>query len=817
LRRKVALLQNCSYGRPQWKGRSEHPQDDRLVFVNQREKGETHLQDRRRYPNGSSIGPYRLLQKPGHEGETLITQLGDGATSLVFLVEQKLAGEKTIHRALKIFAPENELKDKREARGDSYGKGQFLSEIEAISSITHQNVVSVIDAGYDHEQRPYFVMELVAGDDLRTLLKVPPNNKWHERAKEYPYLVIRIAQQICWALVYLHSNNRYHFDIAPKNIFIRQFASTKIPRPHVIVGDLGVSRHVPPLEQAAESNETVSVYGTREYTPEVLEPYRSKKPIPIAELAKYAAYWDLFALGKVILEIVQAWGLVEEPRLKALQIVADRLTKHPTTAENAAEALERLLPAHVTTAGVEELSSDALGGRKYITIPLYSVPVSKRVRDVLDHPLLMRLQSVPQLLLYRSTTPGGVHTSFEHVLGSYAVLLRCLGKLLSGDRFRAAFWQKELEEAQVVILLSRLASFPLDRILYDVSPLAEGEKEVQLLDLLNTEKHGASKLKTVIADGFRQCDLNSVLAITCHPIDALSPEQKIIASLFRSSIDTRVMDYLSRDSHHTGIPSGTGLDIGTIIDNLFWSEENDQIGVTRDAIFPVEHLLSARYWMFARLYWSQYNRSTAAMLRHVLHTVVRESIVSRKFLASVLSDQDEPGALKALQDLWKHTGAYTGEDSGIVDLLQRARPQPFPTLLDLFSKNWIGDDYEASRAAIRAAEELDSAGLEALGAEFVQNCSHTHSLSSSDILFDIPREHPRKLGEDLFVQIEEGKERRLHEISDFAASLPDAFLDTVVRLRCFIHPRLSSNEKMISDLRAEAKEFLTRKFVQPSS
>src|SRR5690242_4243041 len=120
----------------------------------------------RGYPVGSNIGPYRLLQKPGHEGNPIIAPLGRGATSSVFMVEQTLASGITIRRALKILSPDEELKDKREAAGDSYGKGAFLTEIEAIASITHQNIVSIVDAGFDDEKRPYFVMQLIDGDDL---------------------------------------------------------------------------------------------------------------------------------------------------------------------------------------------------------------------------------------------------------------------------------------------------------------------------------------------------------------------------------------------------------------------------------------------------------------------------------------------------------------------------------------------------------------------------------------------------------------------------------------------------------------------------
>lgn len=294
---------------------------------------------------------------------------------------------------------------------------------------------------------------------------------------------------------------------------------------------------------------------------------------------------------------------------------------------------------------------------------------------------------------------------------------------------------------------------------------------------------------------------------------SLTPEQKLTASLYRSSLDVRVMDYLPRDSHHTGIPAGAGLDIANIIDNIMWSEKSDQVGIRREATFSVEHLLCARYWMFARLYWSRYNRSATTMLRHVVHGILNKN-VTRDNLYRRISLVDEAGALDILKGEWEYTGSYADEGSGIVDLLQRARPKTFPVLQDFFSKNWA-DDPEISRAAVKAAESLDSAGQEALGREYYDRSSLRHATSASDILFDVPREHPRKLGEDLFVEIGPARERKLDAVSDLVAGLPGVFFDTVVRVRVFVHPRHHEDTELRSRLASEVAEFLKEKFLVP--
>jgi len=267
------------------------------------------------------IGRYRLLQNPRFEGEREIEPLGRGGTSAVFLVEQELVGDKSIKRALKLFSPTDEVKEKRAAIGETYGKRHFLDEIAVISGITHQNIVSIVDAGM-HEDRPFFVMDYVDGPTLEAMLQSGEEAKiWAERASADPYLITRLAQQICWPLAYLHAQRRFHFDIAPKNIFMRLSNN----RPHLLLGDLGVSRYVPPINQIDDPEKMIFVAGTKAYTPESLEKFRKGNSAPLGKLAELAPHWDIFALGKVILQLIDTWTPGERRKLEALKLLCARM------------------------------------------------------------------------------------------------------------------------------------------------------------------------------------------------------------------------------------------------------------------------------------------------------------------------------------------------------------------------------------------------------------------------------------------------------------------------------------------------------------
>lgn len=767
---------------------------------------------------GQLIGQYKVLdaKEPNAiDQDRNAEAIGVGASAEVCLVEQTLTAGVTINRALKFYSPNSKVLARRNEAGLSAGKESFLAEIRAISSFNHQNLVKVIDAGV-HDKQPYFVMEFVDGASLESLLNREKTDfeNWKSKAQADPFLVLRMARQLCWPTSHLHSFHFYHFDIAPKNVFVRAVSN----KPHLILGDLGVGQSVPDVtDPDLAKMPDIFIGGTREYTPTVLHPYlnfREKKLVPASFLAKYATYWDVFAIATVLEEMIEKWELKDHPDLIATKILCNRAKNYDEhfDALRFTNELERLLPAQVLTAGVQELSSDAFGKRTYVAIPLYSVPISERVDKIIRHPAFVRLQRVPQFLLGRTVFPGGVHTRYEHALGAYALGQRYLLKLLSNPQFRADFSKKELEEALICILLSKLVSFVFDFAFFELFSTNEPTQDVDArkdrMNLFLSMKsfRGQETLRDVVESAFPDVEMDMVISILAGAPPSTSHQARLIAGIVRSSIDVRVLDYLGRDSHHTGIPPGSGIDIDHIVESLTWDQSTGHIGISRTGVFSVEHLLCARYWMYNRVYWNTINRSLASMVRYTLYAMMAAGDLGTNHFIKEIMNFDEPSALEWLHEEWDATAGDKYKHASLLDLLRLPRPRPYRLLLELSGKTW-------SETKINVARCMSLEQLEEKRVQFLENCSLSSKLSVSSILFDIPQDKTLKLGEDIFVETTKGKREKLTDVSEIAKILPKAFLETAFKFRVFYHPESSLTEPERAILRHEVEEFLNHHMV----
>ncbi len=164
------------------------------------------------------------------------------------------------------------------ARNDD-GLAQFTLEQRLATTLPrHPNVVHATEAG-DVDGRPYVVMELAPGEDLRRLL-VPPVT----RADPAPAKVtlprartLAIIEGTCRAVAHLHANGWVHGDINPSNLIVDD-------SDHVTLIDLGIARAI---------GEAGSVRGTHAYmAPEQVrgEPWTEAT--------------DVFAIGIVLWELV---------------------------------------------------------------------------------------------------------------------------------------------------------------------------------------------------------------------------------------------------------------------------------------------------------------------------------------------------------------------------------------------------------------------------------------------------------------------------------------------------------------------------------
>ncbi len=130
---------------------------------------------------------------------------------------------------------------------------RFEREARAVAKLSHPNVVQVYDFGRDEQNNPYFVMELLSGRSLDSLLKEKgplPNVK-----------VADVLRQAADGLQAAHAVGIVHRDIKPHNLMLDDSGNVKIV-------DFGIARD---LASTDELTSTQATPGTLHYmAPEVL-------------------------------------------------------------------------------------------------------------------------------------------------------------------------------------------------------------------------------------------------------------------------------------------------------------------------------------------------------------------------------------------------------------------------------------------------------------------------------------------------------------------------------------------------------------------
>ncbi len=104
----------------------------------------------------------------------------------------------------------------------------FRQEARAAANLSHPNIVTVHDFGFDQD-RLYIVMELVPGTDLKTLIK--------RRGQFTLDEAISLMVQACNGVGYAHRAGLVHCDIKPHNMLVS-------PDYRLKVTDFGIARAV---------------------------------------------------------------------------------------------------------------------------------------------------------------------------------------------------------------------------------------------------------------------------------------------------------------------------------------------------------------------------------------------------------------------------------------------------------------------------------------------------------------------------------------------------------------------------------------------
>ncbi|GAB5537214.1 MAG: hypothetical protein Rubg2KO_34630 [Rubricoccaceae bacterium] len=167
----------------------------------------------------------------------VIKTLGRGGMGVVYLARDPVIGREV---AVKMIVDQ--------AVADLTVRRRFMAEAQRAGALNHPNIVTIYDVGED-EGRPYIVMEVLKGEDLRELMDGMSTPPLSDR--------IDIAIQIARGLGAAHSHGILHRDIKPENVIVTDRGVAKVL-------DFGIAR----MESEAETVTQAAIGTPRFMSPE---------------------------------------------------------------------------------------------------------------------------------------------------------------------------------------------------------------------------------------------------------------------------------------------------------------------------------------------------------------------------------------------------------------------------------------------------------------------------------------------------------------------------------------------------------------------
>jgi serine/threonine protein kinase len=266
------------------------------------------------------LTPYQINQVlSGHAPELLLgsylllERLGEGGMGQVYKARHQNLG-RTV--ALKVI--------RKERTADLVAVSRFRREIQAVSRLSHPNIVLALDAD-EVAGTVFFVMEYVEGTDLKEQVR---------RQGPLPVaLACEYLRQAALGLDHMASNGLVHRDIKPSNLLVTHVAGAP-PAGQVKILDLGLARFRMG-QSASDGSGTLTVTGTLMGTPDFIAAEQAANPHGADIRA------DLYSLGCTFYFLLT--GSVPFPGGTAVE----KLFRHRGEEPKAIEELRPDVPAKV--------------------------------------------------------------------------------------------------------------------------------------------------------------------------------------------------------------------------------------------------------------------------------------------------------------------------------------------------------------------------------------------------------------------------------------------------------------------------------------
>ena len=410
----------------------------------------------------------------------------------------------------------------------------------------------------------------------------------------------------------------------------------------------------------------------------------------------------------------------------------------------------------------------------YATIkiaPDMAVPITARLRRIIDSKAFQRLRRIRQLSLSDRVFPSATHTRFSHGLGVYQNVLDYVRHLDGTTGFARHFEERDYLAILLAGLLHDLGHYPCAHQLDHVNPFPTHESlTVGLVE--GRLVFEGENLADLIWDTFKI----EPEAITRFfgATRTLPDHLMLLRQIIDSPVDADKCDYLPRDSYYCGVDYGTGFDRERFIRNLIPARDGRRLSVREKGLMSAERFQLARYWMYRSVYWGHTVRALITMLAKACEYF--RAIPDPASFEPLLLTFNDHNFLD-----WLY-GMVTGPGRELVEMVHLRR-EPYKRLLTV-SYHHDPDSYLKLQEA--ANRDRITAWLTGWAARLGGEAEPHH------LIWDSPPIYKTDTWESFLITLSTGEEKPIAKESPVIDALSQAFLHGVRKIRLFGHPRLAA-------------------------
>ncbi|MEM3840423.1 MAG: HD domain-containing protein [Candidatus Bathyarchaeia archaeon] len=237
------------------------------------------------------------------------------------------------------------------------------------------------------------------------------------------------------------------------------------------------------------------------------------------------------------------------------------------------------------------------------------VYITEEEKEIIDSYPVQRLRRLRQLAGAEYVYPGANHTRFEHSIG----VMYLAGKVAENPNISQLIGEEEAEAVRIAGLLHDVGHGPFSHVFEHLltKKLNKTHEDITAWIIKNSE------LKDVLANfGYKAEDIAELA------VGSLSIRGKaFLNQIIRSSIDVDKLDFVVRDTYHTGAEYGF-VDVFRLIHTFDVLDGN--LAVDVGALSTLESFIIARIESFKSIYFHRVGRAAQIMLATALEKADEE-------------------------------------------------------------------------------------------------------------------------------------------------------------------------------------------------